>query len=213
MTFSDLKSKFFKQQWVGLALILVIVLILFGFFIWQNKRIIRGEVLSLDLVNRQIELKTKDGVRVFKINDQAPIINEKGIPIALSEIMKGYSLSAKLIKQNEGLEIAFLKVLKAPDLIIDSPKANEKIKEKIVISGRVKLSPKELYLTLKDQNKNVLLTDKISKNVGEITPYLEFSKELPLPLNCPQFLWLEIYQKDPESGALSDKITIPLVVQ
>ena len=213
MTFSDLKSKFFKQPWVGPALILVIVLILSGFFIWQNKRIIRGEVLSLDLINRQIELKTKDGVRVLKINDQAPIINEKGIPIALSEIMKGYSLSAKLIKQNEGLEIAFLKVLKAPDLIIDSPKANEKIKEKIVISGRVKLSPKELYLTLKDQNKNVLLTDKISKNASEITPYLEFSKELPLPPNCPQFLWLEIYQKDPESGALSDKITIPLVVQ
>lgn len=201
--------KFFSKKWF-IVLILFLLIFLALFLFWPHQKTIKGKALSVNLENRKIVLEIKKQTVDIMLNDATKIVNSQNIPIALSEIIKGFMLSAKGNFKEKIFNANFVKVIKAPELIIDEPQPNQKISEHLIIAGRAKMSVKELYFALKDKNNNLLTDDKIPKETTEIVPYIDFKKEIDLDKNWPVNFWLEIYQKEPNSNVVTDKIIIPL---
>ncbi|MBI2514638.1 GerMN domain-containing protein [Candidatus Wolfebacteria bacterium] len=151
---------------------------------------VKGEILDIALGAKVILLKKENGEEIsLALTPETKLFDETGHQTDLNFLERGFEIEAKgEVKDNSDVLVREIKVIKAPKIIVISPKANESVSEIFEISGKVRVfngstppttnariiaGDKKIY-----ENGIIVNTSGTEQSASESNWYIDFTKKI-----------------------------------
>lgn len=95
---------------------------------------------------------------------------------------------------------------------IDTPRAGQSVGNPITISGRARVFENTFQYALKDNSGKVLYQDFGMTSASEAGQFGNYTVKIPVPLNAPRELWVEVYELSAKDGSLANSHAVPVIL-
>lgn len=174
---------------------------------------VSGQITKIDVATRSITINAHDKSIILLLVEKGKIIDENGGAISLDALRVGQFLSTKSTVKGENFFIVDTIVLiKQPNIIVSSPKQNEKIGLVFLLSGEARVFENQFsYRVIKKQTGEIVAHGQLYANAPDVGMYGRFSQNITLPpqkLDSGALVSIEVFDNSPKDGSEQDKVTI-----
>jgi len=160
-----------------------------------------------------MELSKDEQMTKLTLAEGSKLLDNYDVPTTLSSFIKGYTIKAYGDWDNGSFIAKQVKFLEAPNVIVDEPKANQSVSDKILIIGRARVFESVISIKLREKSGKIFLTDTVMAQAEDMGLYGEFIKEITIPSGSNRDLVLEVFQSSAKDGSEIDKVSIPLIYE
>jgi len=189
---------------IGLAIILVVI---------NTDKGISGTITSIDSTNRIITIEDNSQTTKLNISNTTKLLDSRNQPTIFSEFNVGFEIEAMFKKTGDILKVETVKITKAPNIIILTPKTGESVGKEFVIKGLARVFENVLQIEVKNKTNNTVLYKKTvmasPMDIGLFGPF-----ETTVNINNENVKDIEVsaFQYSAKDGSIVDKTSIDLKV-
>jgi len=183
-------------------------------FLLDKKSSIYGTIINIDSDNRIIYINNNNQDIKLILDNETKMVDIKNQPIIFSEFNLGFEILANLEKNKENTRVEKIQIKKSPNIIIISPKNNEKVKDIFKINGSARVFENVLQIEIKNKkNQEILYKQPITAHPLDIGLYGPFEVDVDLSkFNDLENIEINAFQYSAKDGSIIDKTIINLSI-
>ena len=188
---------------LSVAIILVIM---------NTNKGLTGTISSIDEENRIITIQDAGQETKLQINNNTKLLDVRNQPTIFSEFNIGFEVEAIFKNSGEILKVEKIKITKAPNIVILSPKDKESVNKEFTITGLARVFENVLQVEIKDKaNGQSLYKKNIMASPLDIGLFGPFETQVNLT-EYAEVRSIEViaFQYSAKDGSVIDKTTITL---
>ncbi|HTM67990.1 MAG TPA: Gmad2 immunoglobulin-like domain-containing protein [Candidatus Binatia bacterium] len=177
---------------------------------------ITGVIMEIGEEGRILTLGGGRVPRFLAVSEKATIRDVAGEPVPFEALHQGFMLEAHALRQPDGTSFAVsIKVLSAPNIIVDEPAENAEVHARFAVRGIARTFESNVQLRLVNDRSGKTLAEKVTTAAApDAGKYGPFSFDLKLAASSARagdHLTLEVFDTSAENGAKIDLVTLHLV--
>lgn len=192
------------------------VAVIIGTFIAlsNKKTTATGLITNVDSDSRTITIQDNDQETKLTITNETRLLDANNHPTIFSEFNIGFKILASFKVVNQTMIIDAIRIIKAPNIIILSPKDKDIITGEFTIKGLARVFENTLQIQIRDKNNNKVILDKTVMasplDIGLFGPF-ELAVDMNL-LSKTKAIEIRAFQYSAKDGTIVDQTSIDLEI-
>jgi uncharacterized protein YxeA len=200
-----------KKILIIFILVLVIALAIILVLANTNKGI-SGIISNIDSTNRIITIIDNGQETKLNISNTTKLLDSRNQPTIFSEFNVRFEVEAVFKKTGETLKVEKVKITKAPNIILLSPKDNDTVGKEFVVKGLARVFENVLQIEVKNKTNNTIVDKQtIMASPLDIGLFGPFEAVVKINENVND-IEVNAFQYSAKDGSVVDKTSINLKV-